>query len=150
MQVSAEMQGVSVAGMLVWSIHRSFDGPFKCYQYFGENLNTQNGIEDINNQIKDVAISVIRDKIANLGLNQILKNRGSIRNGVKEEIQKILSGWGIWLETCEIQDVKVCSSTIFENMQAEFNIKSKQKSEKIKAETQEKIDIDNLNRNSEY
>ena len=37
-QVSAEMQGVDVTGMLIWSVHRSGDGPFKCYKSFGEDL----------------------------------------------------------------------------------------------------------------
>lgn len=37
-QVSQEMQGVEVKGMLVWTIHRDKDGPFKCYKSFGEDL----------------------------------------------------------------------------------------------------------------
>lgn len=37
-QVSSEMQGVEVKGMLVWTIHRDFLGPFKCYKSFGDDL----------------------------------------------------------------------------------------------------------------
>jgi len=33
------MQGVAVTGMLVWSVYRSDDGPFKCYKSFGDDLN---------------------------------------------------------------------------------------------------------------
>jgi hypothetical protein len=37
-QVSAEMQGVDVTGMLIWSVNRDADGPFKCYKSFGDDL----------------------------------------------------------------------------------------------------------------
>ena len=33
------MQGVEVNGILIWSIHREADGPFRCYKSFGEDLN---------------------------------------------------------------------------------------------------------------
>jgi len=63
-----------------------------------------------------MAISIIRDRIANLSLDDILKNRSKLRNGVKEEMQKLINGWGIWLETCEIQDVKISSRSLFSNL----------------------------------
>jgi len=63
-----------------------------------------------------MAISIIRDRIANLSLDDILKNRSKLRNGVKEEMQKLITGWGMWLETCEIQDVKISSRSLFSNL----------------------------------
>jgi hypothetical protein len=86
-----------------------------------------------------MAISIIRDRIANLSLDDILKNRSKLRNGVKEEMQKLITGWGIWLETCEIQDVKISSRSLFSNLQTEFREKSRMDAEKIQAETQNKI-----------
>jgi len=49
-----------------------------------------------------MVVSIIRDRIANMTINDILKNRSKLRDGVKDEMQKVISGWGIWLETCEI------------------------------------------------
>ena len=43
-QVTEEMQGVEIRGMLVWTIHRSVDGPFKAYKAFGEDLKLKNPI----------------------------------------------------------------------------------------------------------
>jgi hypothetical protein len=34
------MQGVQVSGMLIWSVLRTGDGPFKIYKCFGEDLNS--------------------------------------------------------------------------------------------------------------
>lgn len=100
-QVSSEMQGVRVTGMLIWSIHREGEGPFRCYKAFGDDLKKKVAVE-ANHKLEKMAVSIIRDRIANLSLNDILKNRSKLRNGVKEEMQKILHGWGIWLETCEV------------------------------------------------
>ena len=82
---------------------------------------------------------MIRDKIANLTINDIMTNRSKLRDGVKQEIQKILTGWGIWLETCEIIDVKILSMTLFKNLQTEFREAAKLKSEKIEQATSNAI-----------
>ena len=67
-----------------------------------------------------MAIAIIRDKIANLTINELLKNRSKLRDAIKGEMQKILTGWGIWLETCEVSDVKITSVSLFKNLQTEF------------------------------
>lgn len=83
-----------------------------------------------------MAVSIIRDRIANLSMNDVLKNRSKLRNGVKEEMEKILTGWGVWLETCEILDVYVASKSLFTNLQTEFREKTRQTATKISATTQ--------------
>jgi len=40
-QVSAEMQGVEVTGMIIWSIYRNDDGPMNAYKFFGNDLKNQ-------------------------------------------------------------------------------------------------------------
>lgn len=32
------MQGIEVAGTLVWSVRRDGDGPYTCYKSFGDDL----------------------------------------------------------------------------------------------------------------
>jgi regulator of protease activity HflC (stomatin/prohibitin superfamily) len=95
------MQGVEVRGNIIWSVYREGDGPFKCFKMFGRDLQQRNP-RSVNDKLGDMAISIVRDRVANMSLDDILKNRNKLRNGVKEEIQKLLTGWGIWLETVEI------------------------------------------------
>ena len=135
------MQGVEVSGMLIWSVHRVGEGPFNCYKSFGKDLESKSPVV-ANNKMMALAVSIIRDRIANMSLDEVLKNRSKLRNGVKEEIQKLLTGWGIWLETVEIQDVKILSSSLFQNLQTEFKEKSRQEAEKIRADTQQKLASD--------
>jgi hypothetical protein len=51
-----------------------------------------------------------------LSIDTILKNINQLRDSIREEIQKLISGWGIWLETIEIADVKISSGTLFKNL----------------------------------
>jgi len=147
-QVTAEMQGVEVTGMLIWSVYREDDGPFKAYKCFGEDL--QNSVPKIaNDKLNSMAVSIVRDRIANLTINDILKNRSKLRDGIKSEMQKLLTGWGMWLETCEIQDVKISSGSLFKNLQTEFREKSRMEAEKIAADINNTIAQENLVRNAE-
>lgn len=94
-----------------------------------------------------MAVAIVRDRVANMSLNDILKNRNKLRSGIKEEIQKLLAGWGIWLETVEIQDVKILSSSLFRNLQTEFREKSRIEAETISARINKQITEEKLQRN---
>jgi len=59
-----------------------------------------------------------------------------------------LTGWGIWLETVEIQDVKILSSSLFNHLQTEFKEKSRQEAEKIRADIQQRLEEERLVRDS--
>lgn len=67
-----------------------------------------------------MANSIIRHKIANSSIEDILTKREELRQEMKQELNKILNGWGVWLESVEITDVKISSRKLFENMQVEF------------------------------
>ena len=128
------MQGVEVTGMIIWSIYRQDDGPMNAYRFFGNDL--KKSVPTVaNSKIENMAVAIVRDRIANLTINDILKNRSKLRSGVKDEMQKLLTGWGIWLETCEIQDVKISSRSLFANLQTEFREAERLKAEKISADT---------------
>lgn len=142
-QVSAEMQGIEVTGMLIWSVYRDETGPMDCYKFFGDDLKKDTPTV-ANSKIESMAVAIIRDRIANLTINDILKNRSKLRGGVKDEMQKVLTGWGIWLETCEIQDVKISSRSLFANLQTEFREAERLKAEKISADTQNILSEENL------
>jgi hypothetical protein len=67
--------------MVIWSIHRDDDGPFRAYKSFGDDL--KNSTPRIaNEKLESITVSIIRDRIANLTINDILKNRSKIRSGV--------------------------------------------------------------------
>ena len=68
-----------------------------------------------------MASAIVRNRIANSTINSIMKERTVIRDALRAEMAKTCEGWGIWLETIEITDVKIMSSTLFAHMQTQFS-----------------------------
>ena len=67
-----------------------------------------------------MASAVIRNQISNATTNDILKSRDMMREAIKSEISKVTEGWGVWLETIEITDVKILSKKLFDDLQVTF------------------------------
>ena len=63
-QVTKEMQGIQVEGMLVWSINRIDDGPFNAYKNLGDDLSSGNPTT-ANENLISMACSIVRSEIAN-------------------------------------------------------------------------------------
>jgi hypothetical protein len=72
------MQGVSVSGMIVWSINRNGDGPFKAYQNLGEDLSTGNP-KTANANLISMSEAIVRTAIAHSTTVQILREREQLR-----------------------------------------------------------------------
>lgn len=87
--VTKEMQGVNITGFAFWSVYREDDGPFRCYKYMQGN--------DANSNVRAMCESVVRSQIANSSLEEVLRNRHSIRDAVKKELKDQFKGWGVWL-----------------------------------------------------
>lgn len=141
-QVTTEMAGVEVSGFAIWTIHRGDDkdmsGPFKAFRSL-DGL-SEDGLRRANENMAQMAGSVIRHQIANMSINDVNTQRELLRNKAKEELTAVAKGWGVWIETVEITDVKISSSTLFENMQAQYKQKMRLEAEDVKMATQKVID----------
>ena len=42
-------------------------------------------------------------------MKEVIANRELVRSVARESMLKVVSGWGVWLETVEITDVKILS-----------------------------------------
>jgi len=71
--------------MLIWSVYRKDDGPFRAYRNFGEDLSLKVPI-NANQKLERMTVSIIRDRIANLTIDDVLRNRSKLRDGVKDEM----------------------------------------------------------------
>merc|ERR1711988_419049 len=130
MQTTQEMQGVKVSGFAVFSVLRTEDGPFRYFKYIqgaGQKMAEDN--------LKGMAESLTRKHIATTSLDSVLRDRESLRNAVHDEMMKTTKGWGVWLETLEIKDVKICSKSLFEDLQAEFRQDTHVKAEQVRLQS---------------
>lgn len=80
-QVTSEMSGVKIKGMIIWKINKNEGGPLKAYTNLGCDLSSANP-KTANNNLKQQACSIIRNKIANSTLDECLKERTVIRDEV--------------------------------------------------------------------
>lgn len=106
------MQGIVIQGFAFWSVFRDDEGPFKCYKYL-------QGC-DANDSVKALCESVLRNLIANSTIDEVMRNRDHLRSNMQMELKDQFKGWGIWLETVEITDVRISSQKLFKDLQAEF------------------------------
>ena len=70
---------------------------------------------------------------------EVLRKRNLIRDNMKRDLENQLAGWGIWLETVELTEVKICSKRLFEDLQADFRQTLSSKAETITLQTNEKL-----------
>ena len=64
-------------------------------------------------------------------MEYMLKKKRTVAESVKSEIRKVVKGWGIWVDTFEIDDAKITSKTLFAHLQMDY-------SEKIRLESERK------------
>ncbi|WP_375772336.1 SPFH domain-containing protein [Archangium gephyra] len=126
-QVTNEKVGVQVTGLAVYRIvdplvafrMLNFSFPERAQQKLAELL-------------REMFVGAVRRLVANLSVEECLsKRKEGIATELMREIAPVVSGkgrpedrtdsgWGVVLDTIEIQDVRVLSETVFANMQARF------------------------------
>lgn len=131
-QVSKEIQGIEVSGLLVWSVLA--ESPLKAFHSLGTDL-LQDTPANSNACMTTMCNSIVRSCIANATIDDILTQRKEVRDKLQAELGTISKGWGIKIETIEITDVSILSSSLFNNIQAKFK-----EEQKLKA-TLDKLDI---------
>lgn len=50
----------------------------------------------------------------------MLKNRQDVKDEIIKNMKEQVKGWGVWLETVEITDVQILSTSLFKDLQAKF------------------------------
>ena len=119
------MQGVELKGFAIWVINRDGNSPLKAYKHIKDLGDLQDDSE-VNRHIQSMAESIVRAEIANLGINEVIAERKKVRDSITAAMQEILSGWGIWLETVEITEVKILSGSLFNNLQQPYRSQQRQ------------------------
>jgi len=67
-----------------------------------------------------------------------------IRNSIASEMLEVVKGWGVYIETIEITDVKILSNALFKDLQSKFREEQKQKAEMDRMTTNQMIESQRL------
>ncbi|GMU00089.1 hypothetical protein KH5H1_42080 [Corallococcus caeni] len=126
-QVTSEKVGVAVTGLAVYRIA----DPLIAFRMLNFSY-PERAQEKLAELLGEMFVGAARRLVANLSVEECLSRR---KEGIAEELMREIapvlsgrgrledrtdSGWGVLLDTIEIQDVRVLSSAVFEHMQARF------------------------------
>jgi regulator of protease activity HflC (stomatin/prohibitin superfamily) len=126
-QVTSEKVGVAVTGLAVYRIV----DPLVAFRMLNFSF-PERASEKLQELLREMFVGAARRLVANLSVEECLtKRKEGIATELMREIAPVVSGrgrlddstdagWGVVIDTIEIQDVRVLSSTVFENMQARF------------------------------
>lgn len=122
-QITLEKVGVAVKGLAVWRVVE----PLIAWKML--DLGNPRAVGEI---LQEMLMGATRRLVANLSLHDCLTRRkDAIATELMAEVAPVVSGhgrvedrtdrgWGIALDTIEIQDVRVLSEEVFSRLQAEY------------------------------
>jgi flotillin len=145
-QVTLERVGVEVTGLAVYRIA----DPLIAYRVLNFSFpeRAQQKLEDT---LSSMFVGAARRLIANLAVDDCLqKRKEALADELVREIAPVVSGtgslddhnpggWGIVVDTIEIQEVRVLSEAIFRQMQAPFRVALDRRARIAKAEAEKEV-----------
>lgn len=126
-QVTREKVGVEVTGVAVYRIAE----PLIAFRMVNFSF-PERAQEKLEELLGEMFVGAVRRLVANLSVEECLSRR---KEGIAEELMREIvpvvsgrgrpedetdAGWGIVMDTVEIQDVRVLSEAVFANMQARY------------------------------
>lgn len=126
-QITVEKVGVEVTGLAVYRIAE----PLIAFRMLNFSF-PERAQEKLEELLVEMFVGAARRLVANLSVEECLARR---KEGIAEELMREIApvvsgqgtlvdgtdkGWGVILDTIEIQDVHILSPTVFSNMQARY------------------------------
>lgn len=145
-QVTSEKVGVQVTGLAVYRI----SDPIIAYRMLNFSF-PERASEKLEHLLVEMFVGAARRLVANLSVEECLTRR---KEGIAEELMREIApvvsgkgslndstdkGWGVVLDTIEIQDVRVLSPTVFNNMQAPYRQEQERRAREAELAREEAI-----------
>jgi len=145
-QVTLERVGVEVSGVAVYRIAN----PLLAYRVLNFSF-PERAQEKLEETLTAMFVGAARRIVANLAIDDCLQRRKSaLADELLSEIGPVLSGsgradddsnqgWGVVLDTIEIQEVRVLSATVFAQMQAPYRTGLDRRAREARAEAEKEV-----------
>lgn len=131
---SSELQDVRVQGVLIWKVTDAK----KAYNVYSTDL--CNEVPNAtNDKLAEGLTAVVRDEIAKLTIDEIMKKRDVIREQIRQEFQTTLKGNGIKVQATEITDVYIINTQLFKDMQQKHRDLKRSKAQVYRMQIDEKL-----------
>lgn len=148
-QITREKVGVKVTGIVVYRIAQ----PLIAFRMLNFSF-PERAQEKLATMMEEMCVGATRRLVANLSLEECLTRRkDALANELVREVAPVVSGtgapedstargWGLVVDTIEIQDVRVTSAQVFANMQARFRQSQEQLAREAELAKQRAIQLD--------
>lgn len=145
-QVTSEKVGVEVTGLAVYRIAE----PMIAFRMLNFSY-PERAQEKLEEMLAEMFVGAARRLVANLTVEECLvRRKEGLAQELMREIAPVVSGngrldddtdkgWGVVIDTIEIQDVRVLSAAVFSNMQARFRQEQEQKAREAALQTERAI-----------
>jgi regulator of protease activity HflC (stomatin/prohibitin superfamily) len=145
-QVTLERVGVEVVGLAVYRIA----DPLLAYRVLNFSY-PERAQQKLEETLSSMCVGAVRRLVANLTVDECLQKR---KSAIAQELQRELApvvggegrpdddtdrGWGVVIDTIEIQEVRVLSDKVFAAMQAPYRTALDQRAREAKAQADKEI-----------
>ena len=150
-QVTAERVGVEVTGVAVYRIAE----PLLAFRML-DFSDGSDGAEELSETLREMFIGAARRLVAAMTVDACLTRRKeSIAAELMREIMPVVAGqgrpgdetdrgWGVVIDTIEIQDVRILSEQVFEDLQAPFRARLQQEAQLAALGSAEQVELARL------
>ncbi|MBE2249646.1 MAG: hypothetical protein IAE78_08855 [Myxococcus sp.] len=147
-QITQEKVGVKVTGIVVYRIAE----PLIAFRMLNFSF-PERAQEKLATMMEEMCIGATRRLVANLTIEECLTRRkDALASELVREVAPVVSGdgrledatnrgWGVVVDTIEIQDVRVTSAQVFANMQARFRQEQERVAREAELEKQRAIKL---------
>ena len=110
-------QGIGIDGYATWRIDPAHpDVAITTLDFFDED----DPMRDTNEKLTTICVEAVRHVIANMTINDALKKKDEIGENLKEQLRKFENRWGIIFDQVGIENVRIMSEKLFEDLQSEY------------------------------
>ena len=147
-QITSEKVGVAVTGIAVYRVA----DPLLAFRML-DFSDGQRSLDQLGAILRDMFIGAARRLVATMTVEQCLTRRKeSIAQELMREIQPVVSGqgrsddatdqgWGIVIDTIEIQDVRILSERVFADLQAPYRAALELSSRRSQVQRDEEVHL---------
>ena len=131
-----DYQGIGIEGYATWRINP--EKP-KIAITTLDFFDSENPMQKTNDDLKTICIEAVRHVIANMSIEDALKNKDAIADNLTKQLVEIERKWGIVFDQVGIEKVRIMSNRLFNDLQSEFRNKLRLESAKTQIATDREI-----------
>ena len=112
-----DYQGIGIDGYASWRVDSAHpEVAIQTLDFFDED----DPMALTNDELKTICVEAVRHVISNMSIDDALRKKDEIATNLKQQLAEVEKKWGIIFDQVGIENVRIMSSKLFEQLQAQF------------------------------